>query len=493
MRINTLDPVAFLGIRWYAIFILTGIILAVWHGLREGKKLGIYSDFIYWGVIVCVPLAIVGARLWYVLFNLDDFASLADVLGITSGGLSGLAIQGGVIASLAYIIWWCKHKNVSLYKVFDIVAPGFLIGQILGRWGNFFNQELYGGIIENTKLFKILLPEFITEQMYIDGGYRHPVFLYESLLNLVGLIIIFIVRRKDKKLLSGDLMGFYLVWYGCVRTFTETLRTHGDASDPLMIGPIYVSILISILFIITGLTFLIIKRFRGPKNYYIDIIKQVEADKYDCILFDLDGTLVDTKRLVFNSFEYTFEKYFPEHTLTDEELESFFGPTLHESFSRYTDDEAKIEEMIAYYRAYNESMHDEFATPMDGCHELIKLLHKKGYKVGIVSSKRRQALDLGLKLCKIDEYIDVIVGEGEAEPKPSGDGIIKALEILYGDGYQDKNVLYVGDHPNDIKAAKAAGVKSCGCMYSKKAEEIDNEEPDFEIYKLLDLLEILVE
>ena len=97
---NELDPVAFLGIRWYAIFILTGIILAVWHGIREGKKLGIYSDFIYWGVIVCVPLAIAGARIWYVLFNLSDFDSLADVLGITSGGLSGLAIQGGVISSI---------------------------------------------------------------------------------------------------------------------------------------------------------------------------------------------------------------------------------------------------------------------------------------------------------------------------------------------------------------------------------------------------------
>ena len=493
MRINTIDPVAFAGIRWYAIFILLGIILAVVHGLREGKKLGIYSDFIYWGVIVCVPLAILGARLWYVIFNLDDFDSFADVIGITSGGLSGLAIQGGVIAALIYIYWWCRHKRISLYKVFDIVAPGFLIGQILGRWGNFFNQELYGGVIQNTKLFKALLPSFITDQMYIDGAYHHPVFLYESLLNLLGLIIMFVVRRKVKMLKSGDLMGFYLVWYGSVRCFTETLRTHGDVADPLMIGPIYVSILISVIFIICGLSFLVLKRFYGPKKGYIEIIEEVEANRIDCILFDLDGTLVDTRRLVFNSFEYTFEKYFPTHILTDEELESFFGPTLHESFSRYCDDEDKIEEMIAYYRAFNEAHHDEYARPFENVSEIVKLLHKKGYKLGVVSSKRKEALMLGLNRCKIADCIDVIVGEGECEPKPSPDGINKALEALYPDGHEGLNIMYVGDHPNDILAAKAANVKSVGVMYSSKRDLIDEENPDYEIYRFIDLLEILVE
>ena len=491
--INELDPVAFLGIRWYAIFILTGIILAVWHGIREGKKLGIYSDFIYWGVIVCVPLAIAGARIWYVLFNLSDFDSLADVLGITSGGLSGLAIQGGVIASICYISWWCHHKRVPLYKVFDIVAPGFLIGQILGRWGNFFNQELYGGVVENTKLFKALLPSFITENMLIDGEYRHPVFLYESLLNLVGLIIMFIVRRKDKKLLSGDLMGFYLVWYGAVRTFTETLRTHGDDNDPLKIGPIYVSILVSVIFIIAGISFLILKRFVGPKDRYIDIIKTVDKNKVDCLLFDLDGTLIDTKRLIFMSFEYTFEKYFPDHKLEDDELESFFGPTLRQTFKRYTDDEALIDEMIEYYRGYNSAHHDEFAKPFDSVHEVIKSLYKKGYKIGVVSSKKKEMVVKGLELCKIEEYIDVVVGEEDASAKPSPDGIIKALNEIYKDGYEGKNILYIGDHPNDIKAAKAAGVKSVGVMYSSKKEEIDNEDPDYEIYRITDLYEILVE
>ena len=494
MIINTIDPVAFLGIRWYAIFILIGIVVAVIMGLREGKKLGIWPDFIYWGVIITVPCAIIGARLWYVIFKFDEFDSFTEIIGL-NGGLSGLAIQGGVIAALIVVYLYSKKKGVALYKVLDIVAPGFLIGQIFGRWGNFCNHELYGPEISNVKLFKSLLPSFITENMYIDGAYHHPTFLYESVLNLIGLIIMLILRRKFKKLRSGDLMGIYLVWYGLVRCFTESLRLKGDENDPLMLfgTNISVSILFSVLFVICGLAFLIVKTFKGPKAYYQDILKEVKDNKIDCILFDFDGTLIDTRRLIFVSFEYTFEKYFPEHKLTDEELESFFGPPLYETFKRFTDDDSKIEEMIEYYRAFNESHHNEYARPIEGVKDIIRLLHKKGYKIGIVSSKRRPALQIGLEFLKIEEYIDSLVCEGECKAKPAPDGIIKSLENLYPDGYEDKNVLYVGDHPSDILAAKAAGVKSVGCMYSSKKDEVDEQNPDYEIYKFQDLLEILVE
>ena len=113
----------------------------------------------------------------------------------------------------------------KVYRTLDLVAPGFLIGQICGRWGNFFNQELYGPRVENVKTFKMLLPEFITENMYINGAYRHPVFLYESFLNFIGLVVMLILRRKSKNLKSGDLICLYLTWYGVVRIFTESFRS----------------------------------------------------------------------------------------------------------------------------------------------------------------------------------------------------------------------------------------------------------------------------
>ena len=346
----------------YAICILTGIIIAYICGVKEGKKLGLTKTFITNGVLIIVPIAIIGARTWYVLFNRDSFDSFAEICGFSNGrfqGLQGLAIQGGLIASLIAIYFYCKNNKVSLYKVFDIVAPGFLIGQIFGRYGNFFNKELYGPVIENETLFKFILPSFITDGMLINGNYRHPAFLYESCLNLLGLILIFNLRRKYQKLRSGDLMGVYLIWYGIVRCITESIRLQSGVDDPLMLGSIPVSIAISILGILLGITFLVVKRYikQLDSPLYQDIINNTKEEKIDTVIFDLDGTLLDTELLIHSSFIYTFNKYFPNKELTDEELDSFFGPTLHETFSRYTKDEKLINEMIEYYRAYNKEHH----------------------------------------------------------------------------------------------------------------------------------------
>ncbi len=490
IRFLEVNPIAFLGIRWYAICILAGILLAVYAGLKEGKKLGIYSDFIYYGVLICVPLSIIGARLWYVLFNLSDFDSLSSVFGLDGGGLSGLAIQGGVIAAIIFVIIYSKKKDVSLYKVFDILAPGFLIGQILGRWGNFFNQELYGPIVENTDLFQKILPSFITENMYIGGNFRHPVFLYESLLNLIGLIVIIVVRRKSKKIQSGDMLGFYLVWYGIVRIFTESLRANSGASEVLMLGSIKVSILISVLFIVGGVAFLILKRFFGAQKNYQEIILEVESGRFETILFDLDGTLLDTKNLIDRSFVYTFEHFFPEHMLTDEEMDSFFGPTLHESFSKYSDDEEKIQEMISYYREFNIEHHDQLVKPFPYAKDIVKILHKKGYKLGVVSSKKNDVILKGLDLAGITEYFGVIIGANDTKnPKPDPEGIKLAISKLESTG----NVLFVGDNPSDIMAGKNAEVFTCAVRYSNRLDEVIELDPDFLITNLNGILKVLNE
>lgn len=478
------------GIKLYAICILLGILVAVYMGLKEGKKLGIYSDFIYYGVIICVPSAIIGARLWYILFNLDQSWSFSKIIGL-DGGLAGLAIQGGIIVTIIFIIIWCNAKNVSLYRTLDMVAPCLLAAQAIGRWGNFFNKELYGPIVENTKLFEILLPRFITDNMYISGAYRHPTFLYEGVLNLIGLAIMLISRRKFKKLESGDLMGGYLIWYGIVRIITETLRSKSGANEVLMIGNIKVSILISIIFIVVGVSFIIIKRFKGPRTLYCDVLEEVNKNRIDTVIFDLDGTLLDTQPLVNKSFVYTFQHFYPELTLTDEDLDSFFGPTLYETFSKYAKSEDEIKEMMAYYKEYNVSItNKENMKPYDGCISMLKILKRKGYKIGIVSSKRKEIIKLGLVLYDMEKYFDVILGAEEvSKPKPNPEGILKAIELLK----PKSNVLYVGDNPTDIEAGISAGVRTCDVMYSNKFEECEKLNPTYCIKDLLSLLQILGE
>lgn len=482
-------PATIFGIHLYGICIVIGIIFAVIMGIKEGRKLGIYSDFIYYGVMICVPLAIVGARLWYVLFNLDQSWTLSRILGL-EGGLQGLAIQGGVIISIVFVCLYCKWSKVKLYRVFDILAPGFLIGQICGRWGNFFNKELYGPKVLNEGVFKLFLPDFITENMFIGNAYRHPTFLYEALLNLAGLVLMLILRRKSKRLKSGDFMGIYLLWYGAVRIFTETLRSNSGVGEVLEIFGVKVSIVVSVLFIVAGVIFLIVKRLVGNKENYLDIIKEVAENKIDTVIFDLDGTLLDTKELIDRSFVYTFNHFFPDLVLTDEEMNSFMGPTLAQSFGKYESDPEKIEEMIAFYRKFNEENHDFYAKSFFGVKDAIKTLSKRGYNLAIVSSKRRETVIKGLELAKINQYFKVIIGCDEVvNPKPDPEGILLAIS-QFGDA---NNIMYVGDSTGDIEAGKRANVKTCGVLYSSHAEDIVACEPNYLVHNMSGILKLLGE
>lgn len=485
---NYIDPVAFklfnAEVRWYAIFILLGVVLAVIAGVREGKKIGIPSEYIYTGVCIVLPCAILGARLWWDLFNIDKIHSFIDVFAIWDGGL---AIQGGVIAALITIYFYCRYRKFSFYRILDVVAPGFLIGQICGRWGNFCNHELYGPIVKHSDFLKSI--PILGENMFIDGAYRHPVFLYESLLNLVGLVLMLVFRRKFKKLESGDLIGGYLVWYGIVRIFTESLRMNSGVNEPLMAGPIPMSILTSVIFILCGIAFLVAKRFIGPRTNYAKLMDTIKENKYDTVLFDLDGTLLNTRELINRSFVHTFEHFRPDHVLTDEELDSFFGPSLRQTFSRYSTDEQEIEEMIQYYREFNVASHDEMVTAFPGAKSLIRTLARKGYKLGVVSSKKTDLVEHGLEIFGMRDKIKVIIGEEDVKnPKPDPEGILEAMRIL-----DSKKALYVGDGVGDIEAGKNAGIDTIGVLYSDRKEQILAAEPTYTIHSLDQILAILVE
>ncbi|MDE5856734.1 MAG: HAD-IA family hydrolase, partial [Anaeroplasmataceae bacterium] len=309
------------------------------------------------------------------------------------------------------------------------------------------------------------------------------------LLNLVGLVLMLVARRKFKKLESGDLIGGYLVWYGLVRIPIEILRSNSGANEILMAGPIPMSILISIIFIACGIALLVVKRFVGPRTNYQELMKTIQENRYDTILFDLDGTLLNTRELINRSFIHTFEHFRPEKVLTDEELDSFFGPSLRQTFSRFSEDEEEIEEMVKYYRDYNVAVHDELVTAFPGAKSLIKTLARKGYKIGVVSSKKTDLVEHGLELFGLLENVRVVIGEEDVRtPKPDPEGILRAMDMLHS-----KKALYVGDGVGDIEAGKNAKIDTIGVLYSDRKDQILAAEPTYTIHNLNDILTILVE
>ncbi|MFI3329333.1 MAG: prolipoprotein diacylglyceryl transferase [bacterium] len=257
------------SIAMYAVCIMIGMAIGAVVALREGKKLGIDKDKFLDGVLMCVPLAIIGARLFYVIFEWDKIG-FENIFRITDGGL---AITGGIIVAVLFVIIYSYKREMNALKIFDIVVTGLLIGQIFGRWGNFFNQEAHGGATTYELLSKFL-PDFIVNKMYINGVYYHPTFLYESLWNFLGLLLIFVLRRNFRKIQIGDFLGFYLIWYGFGRSvLIEPYRT-----DALMMGDIRINVLIPAFMVIGGIAYLVIKHKKYPQELYVTAIAQTEQE-----------------------------------------------------------------------------------------------------------------------------------------------------------------------------------------------------------------------
>ncbi|MDB1688209.1 prolipoprotein diacylglyceryl transferase [Enterococcus casseliflavus] len=208
-------------IYWYAIFIVSGIIIGYWVANHRAKKVGFPEDTIVDLLLYGLPISIISARLYYVLFELPSYVdNPLNILKIWEGGL---AIHGGLIGAVFVGFIYCRKKNISFWKVADVVAPSIVIGQIIGRWGNFMNQEAYGDIVERAFLISLKLPSFIIDQMFIDGAYRQPTFLYESLWNIGVLIILLVTPRK--RTFPGKIFLTYVVLYSIGRFWIEGLRT----------------------------------------------------------------------------------------------------------------------------------------------------------------------------------------------------------------------------------------------------------------------------
>lgn len=264
------------GIRWYGIIICTGLILAVLFCCRQSKKYGITEDNIYDMMIWQIPLCIIGARLYYVIFYLDLFRN-ADgslnpgrMIAIWDGGL---AIYGAIITAYLVLHIFCRKKKISFGAFADLGAMGLLIGQAVGRWGNFVNREAFGG--ETTLPWRMRV--WVTASEYIEV---HPTFLYESLWNLIGLgLIVFVIAKRRS--FDGENACFYFIWYGLGRAWIEGLRT-----DTLKLfgwelfgQPIRVSQLLSVALAAAALGVLIVnkRRRRGREALFVNRKEAMEA------------------------------------------------------------------------------------------------------------------------------------------------------------------------------------------------------------------------
>ncbi|WP_214799142.1 prolipoprotein diacylglyceryl transferase [Exiguobacterium sp. s50] len=253
----TFDRVAFeigsLPIYWYGMIIAFGAMLGLVLALFEAKRLNYDSERVVDVIIWSIPISIVFARIYYVIFQWDYYSqNLGQIIDIRQGGI---AIHGAIFGALLVVVIYCMRKSMSFWKITDILAPSLLLGQAVGRWGNFMNQEAHGA--ETTSRFlneTLFLPDWIVNQMYIDGAYYLPTFLFESVWNIIGVILL-VVWRMVGNPPRGYIFLSYLVWYSIGRFYIEGLRT-----DSLMAGDLRTAQLVSIAMIVFGIVMMIVRR-----------------------------------------------------------------------------------------------------------------------------------------------------------------------------------------------------------------------------------------
>ncbi|ULV70931.1 prolipoprotein diacylglyceryl transferase [Staphylococcus aureus] len=260
---NYIDPVAFnfgpLSVRWYGIIIAVGILLGYFVAQRALVKAGLHKDTLVDIIFYSALFGFIAARIYFVIFQWPYYAeNPGEIIKIWHGGI---AIHGGLIGGFIAGVIVCKVKNLNPFQIGDIVAPSIILAQGIGRWGNFMNHEAHGGPVSRAFLEQLHLPNFIIENMYINGQYYHPTFLYESIWDVAGFIILVNIRKHLK---LGETFFLYLTWYSFGRFFIEVLRT-----DSLMLtSNIRVAQLVSILLILISISLIIYRRIKYNPPLY---------------------------------------------------------------------------------------------------------------------------------------------------------------------------------------------------------------------------------
>ncbi|MFD2614030.1 prolipoprotein diacylglyceryl transferase [Paenibacillus gansuensis] len=293
-----------ISVHWYGIILGTAALVGLLLAIREGKRFGIVPDFFMDLLLVGVPSAIVGARIYFVGFKWDYYREHpGEIIAIWQGGI---AIYGALIGAIIGAYFYISRKGYNFWRIADIAAPSLLAGQAIGRWGNFINQEAHGGPVEESFLRNTLhLPDFIVNQMYIDGQFYHPTFLYESVWNLVGILLLFVLRRQ-KFLRAGELFLSYFIWYSIGRFFIEGIRTDSLAFDApqglanlmnalwspmtalfeaghMEYGNVRISQLLAVIIIIAAILLIVYRRSTGKANarYSDPIVSSKDAKPAD--------------------------------------------------------------------------------------------------------------------------------------------------------------------------------------------------------------------
>ena len=252
MSLGYINPIAFYlftkPIYWYGIIIATTVLVAYLMAEREASKRGLPKDTMLDLLLMALPVAFIFARAYYVVFRWDYY--------------SGIAIYGGLLGGFIVLYFFARKRKIKIIKLLDIIAPSLLVGQMLGRWGNFFNHEAYGGEVSRSYLENRFIPKFIIDNMFIDGAYRQPTFLYESFWCFIAVIILILLRNK---LSQSEVFTSYIILYGVERFIVEGMRT-----DSLYIGSLRISQVLSLVFVVGSLIYLIVlnTKFKDKKILY---------------------------------------------------------------------------------------------------------------------------------------------------------------------------------------------------------------------------------
>lgn len=254
-----MNPIAFqigpIAVHWYGILIAAAFMIAIIGSSYMIKKQGLNEDNFFSLLMITIVFAILGARIYYVVFNWAYYsANPSEIPAVWHGGL---AVHGGILLGILSIFLCCRYWQFRFWQITDILAPFMILGQAIGRWGNFFNQEAYGYAVSRQE---------VPWAMYIDGQWRHPTFLYESVWDLAGFVILaFMTRSRSKKIHEGDISLLYLVYYSCGRFVIEGFRT-----DSLMFGPLRAAQLVSLIIVVVSVLIFLLRRPHAPRR--IDLL-----------------------------------------------------------------------------------------------------------------------------------------------------------------------------------------------------------------------------